>query len=64
MSIVGNKVINRGTGAGGANTNKNGKKFEAKTCCEKYLLDRGFTKKILAENQIIIIWKIPLMINK
>lgn len=33
---------NKGTGAGGANTNKNGKKFEEKTSNRERLLEMGF----------------------
>jgi len=36
--------INRGTGAGGANTNHNGKKFEKKTDYQKRLLEMGYTQ--------------------
>ena len=36
------KEINKGTGAGGANTNKNGKTFEEKTSIEPLLLEKGF----------------------
>jgi hypothetical protein len=36
---------NRGTGAGGANTNKNGKTFEQKTENESRLLSSGFSRK-------------------
>lgn len=42
-----NKVINRGTGAGGAKTNKNGKSFEQKTCIENKLLKNDFNKKLI-----------------
>ena len=38
-------VINRGTGAGGANTNLNGKTFEQKTENESRLLSDGFIRK-------------------
>lgn len=38
------KIINKGTGAGGANTNKNGLKFEEKTCIEPYLEKKDFDK--------------------
>ena len=38
-------IINRGTGAGGANTNVNGKSFEEKTSNEQRLLSTGFIKK-------------------
>jgi hypothetical protein len=37
MSKLINKLINRGRGAGGANTNYNGLKFEEKTSIEPYL---------------------------
>jgi len=40
-------IINRGTGAGGANTNVNGKSFEEKTSNEQRLLTRGFIKKTI-----------------
>lgn len=36
--------MNKGTGAGGANTNLSGKKFEEETNNESRLLERGFTK--------------------
>jgi len=36
------KIVNRGTGAGGANTNKNGLKFEEKTSMEQTLKDKGY----------------------
>jgi hypothetical protein len=37
-------IINKGTGAGGANTNYYGKKFEEKTNNEQRLLEMGYTK--------------------
>ena len=37
-------IVNRGTGAGGANTNANGKAFEDKTSNEPRLLAEGFVK--------------------
>ncbi len=37
-----NKIINRGTGAGGSNTNGNGKKFEEKTKNRIQLLNNGY----------------------
>ena len=40
-------IINKGTGAGGANTNYYGKKFEEKTCNQSRLLENGFTKTII-----------------
>ena len=40
-------IINRGTGAGGANTNVNGKSFEEKTSNEQRLLTNGFSKKLI-----------------
>jgi hypothetical protein len=42
-------VVNRGTGAGGANTNKSGKTFEQKTENESRLLAAGFIKKPIVE---------------
>jgi hypothetical protein len=41
------KIQNKGTGAGGANTNINGLKFEDKTSCENILNKNKFCKKIL-----------------
>jgi hypothetical protein len=38
------QIINKGTGAGGANTNLYGKIFEEKTNNETRLLEQGFTK--------------------
>ena len=43
------KITNRGTGAGGSNTNKNGLKFENITNIEDYLLNLGFEKKIIPD---------------
>jgi hypothetical protein len=40
-----NENINKGTGAGGANTNYYGKKFEEKTNNSQRLLEMGYTKK-------------------
>ena len=37
-------IINKGTGAGGANTNLYGKKFEEKTDNQPRLLEVGYTK--------------------
>ena len=39
-----NPLTNKGTGAGGSNTNYYGKKFEEKTNNEKRLLDMGYDK--------------------
>jgi hypothetical protein len=39
------KVINRGTGAGGANTNKTGKPFEENTDNLKRMIEHGFAKQ-------------------
>jgi hypothetical protein len=39
------KVVNKGTGAGGANTTKKGKEFEEKTNNTRRLLDMGYTKE-------------------
>lgn len=44
------KIINRGTGAGGANTNKNGLKFEEKTSIENFLLNAKFNKICMNES--------------
>ena len=40
-------AVNKGTGAGGANTNKQGKFFESKTNNEPRLLEQGFQKVII-----------------
>ena len=37
-------IINKGSGAGGANTNYYGKKFEEKTNNQQRLLEMGYTK--------------------
>ena len=47
------KVTNRGTGAGGANTNKNGKAFEKKTDIIPILLSNGFIKKDIVKYKIV-----------
>ena len=39
-----NLIINRGTGAGGSNTNYYGKMFEEKTNNQTRLLELGYTK--------------------
>jgi len=39
-----NVIVNKGTGAGGANTNLYGKKFEEKTNNQTRLLNDGYTK--------------------
>jgi len=45
-------IRNRGTGAGGANTNVNGKSFEEKTQNETRLLSNGFIRKtIIPDNK-------------
>jgi len=41
------KIINKGTGAGGSNTNYHGKMFENKTNNEQRLLNQGFVKEFL-----------------
>jgi len=43
-------IINKGTGAGGSNTNYYGKQFEEKTNNEQRLLGEGFTKITLTNN--------------
>ena len=42
--------INKGTGAGGANTNYYGKQFEEKTNNETRLLEKGFIKYSFTKN--------------
>ena len=46
-----NKIINKGTGAGGANTNFNGIMFENKTSIENKLLENNFKKIIMNKNK-------------
>jgi hypothetical protein len=43
-------IINKGTGAGGANTNYYGKKFEEKTNNQQRLLEMGYTKNSFIKN--------------
>ena len=43
-------IINKGTGAGGANTNYYGKKFEEKTNNQQRLLELGYTKNSFTKN--------------
>jgi hypothetical protein len=45
------KIKNKGTGAGGANTNKSGKAFEASTSMETLLLENGFVHKTFAKTK-------------
>ena len=44
-------VTNKGTGAGGAKTNENGKKFEELTNNEMRLLSQGFIKTLINKNK-------------
>lgn len=44
-------IINKGTGAGGSNTNYYGKMFEDKTNNEIRLIEEGFTKKIFDDKK-------------
>ena len=44
-------IVNKGTGAGGANTNLNGKKFEDKTNNIPRLFENGYEKIILNKKQ-------------
>ena len=46
-----NPIVNKGTGAGGANTNLNGKKFEKSTDNESRLLESGYTKHFFEGKQ-------------
>ena len=43
-------IINKGTGAGGANTNYYGKNFEEKTNNQQRLLELGYTKNSFTKN--------------
>jgi len=45
------KIINRGTGAGGVNTNTNGKSFEALTNNQSKLIEQGYEKHIINKNK-------------
>jgi len=45
-----NIIVNKGTGAGGANTNYYGKKFEEKTNNQTRLLDQGYIKNSFKKN--------------
>lgn len=47
-----NKFFNKGTGAGGANTNLFGKKFEDKTNNEKRLLAMGYIKHSFTKHNV------------
>ena len=46
-----NAIVNKGTGAGGSNTNYYGKLFEEKTHNEKRLLEMGYVKNSFAKKQ-------------
>jgi hypothetical protein len=45
QGLASEKKTNKGTGAGGSNTNINGKSFEMKTSNEPRLLESGFVRK-------------------
>jgi hypothetical protein len=45
------QIINKGTGAGGQNTNINGLSFEIKTSIENKLIENKFKKNILNKNK-------------
>lgn len=49
-SIDSMKIANRGTGAGGKNTNATGKAFEGKTEHETRLMENGYVKKTLKKH--------------
>jgi hypothetical protein len=46
-----NIIVNKGTGAGGANTNYYGKKFEEKTDNENRLIEKGYLKINISKNK-------------
>ena len=48
---VTNKITNRGTGAGGSNTNKNGKEFEENTNIIPILVELGYEKKLIPKKE-------------
>lgn len=50
------KIINRGTGAGGATTTKNGMEYEALTSNTTRLEGLGFTKKQIGKGKTMFIW--------
>ena len=50
-------IINKGTGAGGKNTNINGCDFENYTDNEERLLEMGFEEYIIEENNCIFLKK-------
>jgi hypothetical protein len=45
------KIINKGTGAGGANTNLNGLTFERKTSIENKLIEKNFIKNTINKSK-------------
>ena len=45
------KIINKGTGAGGSNTTKNGTLFENKTSIESKLIENNYIKHIINNNE-------------
>ena len=45
--------LNKGTGAGGVNTNKSGKNYEENVDCSKYLLCNGFVAVIESKNSYL-----------
>lgn len=45
-------LVNRGTGAGGANTNLSGKKFEEVTFNGKRLEDKGFVRREISKKSV------------
>lgn len=53
MTTIYGKLINKGTGAGGARTNLFGKAFECKTNNEARLIDMGFERMVLNKKSII-----------
>jgi hypothetical protein len=51
INIIGPEPHNKGTGAGGSNTNHNGIAFETKTCNEHRLLSTGFVRKNIPKKE-------------
>ena len=49
-------IVNKGTGAGGANTNLHGKSFENKTCTEQQLLENGYTKVLIDKKSVLYLF--------
>lgn len=58
MATNAQKIVNKGTGAGGANTNRTGLSFEAQTNNVPYLEKKGFTKVTLGKGATSHYWQL------